>query len=294
MGSPSTGVCGRVRRGGARCADAVIERAIPRTGELLPVIGLGTWQTFDVGPAAYLSRADLLQRFSELGGRVVDTSPMYGEAETAIGAMVADRGLHDQLFFATKVWIRGKGEGVRQMNESFSKLQVPLVDLMQVHNLLDVDSHLETLAEWKTEGRVRYVGVTHYTVESHSQLERFLDRGIVDFVQCNYSLAVRRAESRLLPMAAAHGVATLINRPFESGQSFREAARRPLPAVAVELGCESWAQVFLKYAIAHPAVTCVIPATSDLDHLEQNMAAGIGPVPDEAARHALVDAWERG
>jgi diketogulonate reductase-like aldo/keto reductase len=270
----------------------VIERAIPATGELLPVIGLGTWQTFDVGPADHEARGQVLQRFVELGGRVVDTSPMYRQAEAAIGAVVVERGLRDSLFLATKVWTRA-AEGAAQMEESLGKLQVPAVDLLQVHNLLDVEAHLETLAEWKAGGRTRYVGVTHYTVESHRELERFLERDIVDFVQFNYSLAVRDAEARLLPAAAERGVATLINRPFESGQSFRDAARAPLPAVARDLGCETWAQVFLKYVISHPAVTCVIPATADLDHLEQNMAAGIGPLPSAQERRALVEAWER-
>ena len=206
----------------------------------------------------------MLQRFVALGGRLVDSSPMYGRAETAIGALASASDLHDRLFLATKVWTRGAAAGAAQMRESLAKLGVPAIDLMQVHNLLDVEAHLETLAEWKAAGRVRYVGVTHYTVESHRLLEPFLGRGLIDFVQCNYSLAVRDAESRLLPLAAEHGVATLINRPFESGAAFRTSGGRPLPPIARELGCESWAQVFLKYVISHPAVTCVIPATASL------------------------------
>jgi diketogulonate reductase-like aldo/keto reductase len=270
----------------------VIERTIPRSGERLPVVGLGTWQTFDVAPSEYAARAQVLQRFVDLGGRLVDTSPMYGRAEKAIGAVADRHGLHDRLFFATKVWTRGAEAGVAQMHESLAKLGVPAIDLMQVHNLVDVDAHLETLAEWKAAGRARYVGVTHYTVESHRQLEPFLGRGIIDFVQCNYSLAVRDAESRLLPLAAEHGVATLINRPFESGAAFKASGQRPLPEVARELGCETWALAFLKYVIAHPAVTCVIPATASVAHLEENMAAGRGRLPDESERRALVEAWE--
>jgi len=270
----------------------VIERTIPRSGERLPVIGMGTWQTFDVGPTDYAMRAQVLQRFVELGGRLVDTSPMYGRAEKAIGATADGHSLHDRLFFATKVWTRGAEAGVAQMHESLAKLGVRSLDLMQVHNLVDVEAHLETLAEWKAAGRVRYVGVTHYTVESHRQLEPFLGRGIIDFVQCNYSLAVRDAESRLLPLAAEHGVATLINRPFESGAAFKASSERALPQVARELGCKTWSQAFLKYVIAHPAVTCVIPATASLEHLEQNMAAGTGRLPDESERRALVEAWE--
>jgi aryl-alcohol dehydrogenase-like predicted oxidoreductase len=270
----------------------VIERVIPRSGESLPVIGLGTWQTFDVGPSDYTARAQGLQRFVDLGGRLVDTSPMYGRAEKALGAVADGHGLHDRLFFATKVWTRGAAAGVAQMHDSLAKLGVPSIDLMQVHNLVDVEAHLDTLAEWKAAGRVRYVGVTHYTVESHRQLEPFLGRGLIDFVQCNYSLAVRDAEARLLPLAAEHGVATVINRPFESGAAFTISAGRPLPPVARELGCETWAQAFLKYVISHPAVTCVIPATSSLAHLEQNMAAGFGRLPDAAERRALVASWE--
>jgi diketogulonate reductase-like aldo/keto reductase len=253
---------------------------------------MGTWQTFDVGPTDYATRAQVLQRFVDLGGRLVDTSPMYGRAETAIGAVADADGLHDRLFFATKVWTRGAEAGVAQMHESLAKLGVQAIDLMQVHNLVDVEAHLETLAEWKAAGRVRYVGVTHYTVESHRQLEPFLGRGIIDFVQCNYSLAVRDAELRLLPLAAEHGVATLINRPFESGAAFKASSERTLPQIARELGCETWSQAFLKYVIAHSAVTCVIPATASLEHLEQNMAAGTGRLPDESERRAFVKAWE--
>jgi aryl-alcohol dehydrogenase-like predicted oxidoreductase len=271
----------------------VIERAIPGSGELLPVIGLGTWQTFDVGPSDYPSRGHLLERFVELGGRLVDTSPMYGRAETAIGAAADRHALHDRLFLATKVWTRGAPAGVAQMHDSLATLGVQTIDLMQVHNLVDVEAHLDTLAEWKAAGRVRYVGVTHYTVEAHRQLEPFLDRGVIDFVQCNYSLAVRDAELRLLPLAADHGVATLINRPFESGAAFKASRERALPPIARELGCDTWAQAFLKFVIAHPAVTCVIPATASLAHLEQNMAAGNGRLPDESERQALVNAWER-
>jgi diketogulonate reductase-like aldo/keto reductase len=217
---------------------------------------------------------------------------MYGRAETAMGAVADGHGLHDRLFFATKVWTRGAAAGVAQMHDSLAKLGLQSIDLMQVHNLVDVGAHLETLAEWKAAGRVRYVGVTHYTVESHRQLEPFLGHGIIDFVQCNYSLAVREAESRLLPLAAEHGVATLINRPFESGAAFRESGARALPPIARDLGCQTWAQVFLKYVISHPAVTCVIPATASLAHLEQNMTAGTGRLPDEKERQALVEAWE--
>jgi diketogulonate reductase-like aldo/keto reductase len=258
----------------------------------LPVIGLGTWQTFDVTRAAYSGRAQVLKRFVELGGRVVDTSPMYGKSETVIGDLASELHLQDSLFLATKVWAQGQRAGVAQMEASLGKLRAERIDLMQVHNLVDVETHLETLAEWKAQGKVRYIGVTHYTVDSHVKLEPFLRRGTIDFVQFNYSLAVRDAENRLLPLAAANGVATLINRPFENGGIFGEVSRRPLPAIALELQCKSWAQLFVKYVISHAAVTCVIPATSNVQHLEENMTAAREPLPDEAMRAEIVRAWE--
>lgn len=270
----------------------MLQRRIPNTGELLPVIGLGTWQTFDVERTDYASRTSVLKRFVELGGRVVDSSPMYGQSESVVGQLATDLGVHSQLFIATKVWTTGRVAGQRQMEESSRRLRAPCVDLMQVHNLVDAETHLDTLTGWKAEGRIRYVGVTHYTVESHALLEPFLRRGDIDFVQCNYSLAVRDAERRLLPLAAEHGVATLINRPFENGQIFDRARAKPLPAMAADLECESWSQLFLKYVIAHPAVTCVIPATSQVSHLEANMRAGEEPLPTESMRHAIARAWD--
>jgi diketogulonate reductase-like aldo/keto reductase len=270
----------------------VIQRVIPRTGELLPVVGLGTWQTFDVTRAEYPGRARLLRRFVELGGKVIDSSPMYGKSEAVVGDLASQLQIQDKLFVATKVWTPGRGAGVAQMNASLRKLRVARVDLMQVHNLIDVEAHLETLLEWKATGKVRYIGVTHYTVESHAKLEPFLRRGDIDFVQFNYSLAVRAAEERLLPLAASHGVATLINRPFENGSMFGNAARRPLPAFAADLQCQSWAQLFVKYVVSHPAVTCVIPATSNVQHLEENMSAAHEPLPTDALRAAIVRAWE--
>ena len=259
---------------------------------MLPVIGLGTWQTFDVTRQEYPGRARLLQRFVELGGKVVDSSPMYGKAETVVGDLASQLQIQPKLFVATKVWTPGRDAGVAQMDASLRKLRVARIDLMQVHNLVDVEAHLATLMEWKATGKLRYIGVTHYTVESHAKLEPFLRRGDIDFVQFNYSLAVRHAEERLLPLAASHGVATLINRPFENGDMFGDAAHKPLPSIASELQCQSWAQLFVKYVVSHPAVTCVIPATSNVQHLEENMSAARGPLPTAAMRAALVRAWE--
>jgi diketogulonate reductase-like aldo/keto reductase len=270
----------------------VIERTIPRTGESLPVVGLGTWRTFDVTAGEYDTRRRVLERFVELGGRLVDTSPMYGKSEAVIGQLAGDLNLHRQLFMATKVWTSGGREGVEQMEESYRRLRVARMDLLQVHNLVDVETHLETLAAWKADGRVRYVGVTHYTVDAHARLEPFLRRAEIDFVQFNYSLAVRDAERYLLPLAQELGVATLINRPFENGDVLRRAAGRPLPGMAAELQCHSWAQLFVKFAISHPAVTCIIPATSRVDHLEENMRAAREPLPTPEMRSALARAWD--
>ena len=270
----------------------MLQRKIPRTGELLPVIGMGTWQTFDVAPEHYTSREAVLQRFVELGGRVVDSSPMYRKSETVVGDLAHQLSPRPPLLMATKVWTTGRDAGVKQMEESFRKLRVQTMDLMQVHNLVDAETHLETLKDWKAARKVRYVGVTHWTVEAHTLLEPFLRRGDIDFIQFNYSLAVRDAEARLLPMAAEHGVATLINRPFENGDVFRAASRKPLPDLASALDCRTWAQLFVKYVIAHPAVTCIIPATANVAHLEENMRAAQGAIPDEHMRRAIIRAWE--
>ena len=258
----------------------------------MAAVGLGTWQTFDVGPAEYPSRSAVLRRFVELGGGLVDSSPMYGLAEEVVGELANALQLQDRLFVATKVWTRGPRLGIAQMEQSFAKLRVSKIDLMQVHNLVDVETHLSTLRQWKEQGRIRYIGITHYIVDAHRELELLVRRPEIDFVQFNYSLAVRDAERRLLPAAAEHGVATLINRPFESGAMFHRTTRARLPRVAEPLGCRTWAELFLKYVISHPAVTCVIPATANLQHLEQNMSAGHDPLPDAAMREEIARAWD--
>ncbi|HEX5816886.1 MAG TPA: aldo/keto reductase, partial [Methylomirabilota bacterium] len=240
---------------------AGILRAIPSSGETLPVIGLGTWQTFDVGTGAErASRQQVLQRFAELGGRVVDSSPMYGRAEAVVGELAAELGLRDRLFLATKVWTRGREAGVAQMEASRRHLGAKVVDLMQVHNLVDWRTHLTTLRDWKQAGRIRYLGVTHYTASAHGELESVIRTEPLDFVQLNYSLAERDAERRLLPLAADRGVAVLVNRPFAEGGLFRRVRGRAVPPWAAEIGCQTWAQLFLKWIVAQPAVTCVIPA----------------------------------
>jgi len=252
--------------------------ALPRQSR----VGLGTWQTFDALDA-------ILPLFVQLGGSVVDTSPMYGRAEEVLGAVAVKHGLRDKLFVATKVWTSGKRAGIAQMEDSERKLRGP-VDLMQVHNLLDAGTHLETLREWKRAGRIRFLGVTHYTSGAYPELARYLERGGIDFVQVNYSLAEREAERRILPLAAERGIAVLINRPFGGGTLFRDARSKPLPPFAKDLGCTSWAELFLKFVLSHPAVTCAIPATSKPEHLRQNMNAGHGPMPNAGMRQRIVAA----
>jgi aryl-alcohol dehydrogenase-like predicted oxidoreductase len=274
---------------GLGAGGAPIVRAIPASRETVPVIGLGTWQTFDVSGAAELARRrEILEAFAQLGGRVVDSSPMYGRAEAVVGELATALGVRDRLFLATKVWTRGRQPGVAQMETSQRRLRTDVIDLMQVHNLVDWRTHLATLREWKAAGRIRYLGVTHYTASAHGELAAILEAEPVDFVQVNYSLAERDAERRLLPLAAERGVAVVVNRPFAEGALFRRVRGKALPGWAAELGCHSWAQLFLKWIVAHPAVTCVIPATSRPEHLRDNMQAGVGPLPDAAARGRLA------
>jgi aryl-alcohol dehydrogenase-like predicted oxidoreductase len=276
--------------GGASGASAApILRAIPASKETLPVIGLGTWQTFDVGAdAAREPLRRVLQRFVELGGRVVDSSPMYGRAESVVGDLAAELGLRDKLFIATKVWTSGREAGIAQVEESVRRLRAGRLDLMQVHNLVDWRTHLRTLGEWKRAGRVRYVGVTHYTAGAYGELEQVMKSAPLDFVQLNYSLLEREAERRLLPLAADRGIAVLVNRPFAEGGLFRRVRSQTLPPWAAEIGCRNWATLFLKWIVGHPAVTCVIPATSRPEHLEDNMQAATGPVPDAAMRDRIA------
>ena len=264
-------------------------RRIPSSGETLPVIGLGTWQTFDVGTeqADRAPLAEVLSAFAALGGRLIDSSPMYGRSEEVAGDLAASLGLRDKLFVATKVWTQGKSAGIRQMEESMRKLRAKPIDLMQVHNLVDVETHLATLREWKRQGRVRYIGVTHYTAGSHDDVARIIRAEAVDFVQINYSAAEREAEQRLLPLAQERGVAVIVNRPFAGGEVIRRLRDRPLPSWAAEFDCSSWAQLLLKYVVSHPAVTCAIPATSKLAHLRDNMQAGTGRLPDAKMRDAI-------
>jgi diketogulonate reductase-like aldo/keto reductase len=267
------------------------QRPIPSTGESIPAVGLGTWQTFDVGEAerdrAPLS--EILQRFTQHGGRLVDSSPMYGRSETVVGDLAHALGIQERLFYATKVWTRGEEDGIAQMNRSMSRMRSDPMDLMQIHNLVDWQTHLRTLQRWKSDGRIRYTGITHYQVGAFDDLERILRSEELDFVQLNFSIATREAENRLLPLAADRGVGTIINRPYETGSLFRAVRGQTVPTWASEFDCESWGQFFLKYILSEPNVTCVIPATSNPEHLTDNMRAGYGRLPDQRARQRMVE-----
>jgi aryl-alcohol dehydrogenase-like predicted oxidoreductase len=276
--------------GGVAMAASMIQRSIPRTGESLPVIGLGTWQTFDVGKgqSAREPLQAVLRDFVRLQGKVIDSSPMYGNSEGVVGDLAAELGVRQQLFLATKVWTSGRDAGIRQMEESFRRLRTPVMDLMQVHNLVDWRTHLDTLRGWKEQGKVRYVGVTHYTASAYDQLARVLESEDLDFVQLNYSIAERDAEHRLLPLAANKRIAVLVNRPFAAGGLFSKLRSKPLPPWAQDIDCASWAQFLLKFVISHHAVTCAIPATSKVEHLTDNMGAGVGRLPDAGMRQRMA------
>lgn len=277
-------------RGKEAAMDPLLTRPIPSSGEALPVVGMGTWQTFDVGPSREERDPleEVLRAFAELGGRLVDSSPMYGRSEEVVGALAGKLGLRPALFLATKVWTAGKAEGIRQMEDSMRKLRADPIDLIQVHNLVDTAAHLDTLARWKKEGRVRYLGVTHYTASAHGEVARAMTSHSLDFIQINYSAGERDAEKKVLPLARDKGVAVIANRPFAGGGLLRRLRGKPLPAWASEIDCASWAQVLLKFALSHPAVTCAIPATSKAAHLRDNMGAGLGRFPDAALRARIA------
>jgi diketogulonate reductase-like aldo/keto reductase len=272
-------------------SSAMLTRAIPSTGEKLPVIGLGTWQAFDVDLTADTRRqlGDVLSLFVKLGGRVIDTSPMYGHAEDVIGELTTALGIQDKIFLATKVWTRGKENGIKSMERSMALLRAKRIDLMQVHNLVDVQTQLATLREWKSQGRIRYVGITHYEGGAFADVEKIMRSEKLDFVQINYSLMEREAEERLLPLAQERGVAVIVNRPFGGGDLFSRARSKPLPDWTAEFGCHSWAQFFLKWIVANSAVTCAIPATDKPRHLEENLQGGTGALPDAKTRQRMVE-----
>jgi diketogulonate reductase-like aldo/keto reductase len=272
-------------------SSAMLTRTIPSSGEKLPVIGLGTWRAFDVDLTSDIRRQleAVLSLFVKLSGRVIDSSPMYGRAEEVIGELTAALGIRDKLFLATKVWTHGKESGITSMERSMALLRTKRIDLMQVHNLLDVQTHLATLRKWKTEGRIRYLGITHYEAGVFAEIEKIMNSEELDFVQINYSLMEPEAEQRILPLAQQRGVAVIVNRPFGAGDLFDKVRSKPLPEWATEFDCRSWAQFFLKWIVAHPAVTCAIPATNKPRHLEDNIQGGIGRLPDPNTRRRMVE-----
>jgi len=275
---------------GTSTVNSMLTRRIPSSGELLPVIGLGTSDVFDVGAdeAARAPLAQVLKILLEAGGSLLDTSPMYGRAEGVSGELVAAAGARARMFLATKVWTTGKAEGLRQIEDSMRLLKTGVLDLVQVHNLVDLATQLANVRALKEAGRVRYIGITHYTVAAHAELERVIGREALDFVQFNYSIVTRDAEQRLLPLAAERKVAVLVNRPYEDGALFARVRGKPLPEWAAEFGCTSWGQFFLKFIVSHPAVSCVIPATSNPRHMLDNAAAGHGRLPEQPMREKMA------
>ena len=276
-------------------APAMLTRPIPSTGEVISVIGLGTWRAFDVGtdPATRQPLREVLQLLLDAGGRMIDSSPMYGRAEAVTGDLLAELDARPRAFVATKVWTTGRDRGIEQMRRSAQLLRTEVIDLVQIHNLVDWRTHLATLRRMKEEGRIRYIGITHYTTGALPELARILvgEPGI-DFVQLGYSLATRAAETELLQTAAARGVAVIVNQPLERGDLFRRVRRRALPDWVREFDCTSWAQLFLKYILAEPAVTCVIPATGNPEHMRDNFGAGFGRLPDAHQRQQIRRLWD--
>lgn len=268
-----------------------IRRVIASSGEPLPVIGMGSWITFNVSDDARARAAlrGVLQAFFANGGALIDSSPMYGSSEEVIGALLKQVTHRQPVFCATKVWTPGRWLGEKQMERSRELWGVQRFDLMQIHNMLDWETHLETLKAWKAEGKVRYVGITTSHGRRHDELEQAMKKEPFDFVQFTYNLADRQAEQRLLPLAQERGMAAIINRPFEGGALFGHVRGKPLPPWAAEFDCRNWAQFFLKFIVSHPAVTCAIPATSKVDHMLENMGANFGRLPDAATRRRMAD-----
>ena len=270
--------------------ERMLTREIPASGEALPVIGLGTYSVFDVAGSAeeIALRREIVATMTDAGGSLIDTSPMYNRSERVIGNIIEAGTDRNALFIATKVWTDGRESGIAQMQRSAELMNSEVIDLMQVHNLRDTDTHMGTIREWQRAGRIRYNGLTHYTAGAHAALEAAMRKHQPEFIQINYSLTEREADERLLPLAQDMGIAVLINRPYQAGRLFAAVAGRALPDWAMEFAA-SWGQFFLKFIISHPAVTCVIPATSRLRHMQDNVQAGFGAMPDTATRKRMVE-----
>ncbi|NLD54222.1 MAG: aldo/keto reductase [Burkholderiaceae bacterium] len=275
-------------------AERMHRRVIPSSGEELPVVGCGTYVGFDVAPgsAAYRELPGVLQALFDAGGSVLDSSPMYGRAESTLGELLESTGSRNRAFVATKVWISSRERGIEQMTESMKRLRMKPLDLMQIHNLVDWRAHLPTLRDWKEQGAIRYLGVSHYTASAYAEVEAVMREHALDFLQINYSVEEREAEARLLPLAADLGIAVLVNRPFGGGGLLGRLRKRPLPDWVADIGCTSWAQVLLKFVLGHPAVTCVIPGTGKALHMRDNAAAGTGITPDLVMRERIAALWK--
>jgi diketogulonate reductase-like aldo/keto reductase len=267
------------------------KRIIPSSGEKIPAVGLGTWRVFDAGnsQSRRAPLLDVLRTLDVKGASVIDSSPMYGSSETVVGDLSQQLNIRSKIFLATKVWTSGKEDGIEQMNRSFQKMKATKMDLMQVHNLVDVHTHLKTLHKWKEEGKIRYIGITHYLPSAYPEMIRLIKSEKLDFIQCCYNIETRDAEKELLPLSKDKGVAVLINRPFQEGALFGRIGGRPIPEWSKEYGINNWAQFFLKFILAHPGVTCVIPGTSQSVHLEENLNAAIGKLPDERTRQKMAE-----
>lgn len=273
---------------------SLVQRNIPHTIEYLPVIGLGTAGNLSGmdDPETKKQLGAVMQTFFDRGGQLIDSSPMYGDAETAIGTLLKDVKNKENLFAATKVWTYGREAGIKQMDQSFQRMGVKKMDLMQIHNLRDWQIHIATLREWKEQGKIRFIGITTSHGRDHAELQRIMEIEKLDFVQFSYSMGERIAEERLLPLAADKGIATLINRPFQRGELFKAVKGKKLPKWAAEFDCSSWGQFFLKFVVSHPAVTCAIPMTSKVKHMADNMGASYGGLPDEATRAKMISLIE--
>ena len=272
-------------------SSTMLARTIPSSGEKLPAIGLGTWKAFDVDLSADIRKQleDVLTQFVKLGGRMIDSSPMYDRAEKVIGDLTSSLGMREKLFLATKVWTEGKQSGIQSIERSMALLRTKRIDLMQVHNLVDLNTQLATLQEWKQLRRIRYTGITHYESGALGEIEKLMRNQKFDFLQINYSLMEPEAEERVLPLAQERGIAVIANRPFGSGELFSKVRSKPLPDWATEFHCRSWAQFFLKWIVANQAITCAIPATNKPRHLEDNMQGGIGRLPDAKLRRRMAE-----
>ncbi|MEO1051491.1 MAG: aldo/keto reductase [Bacteroidota bacterium] len=266
------------------------KKPIPSSGEQLPVVGVGTWQTFDVGnnDSEREPLRQVLKLLTEKGGSVIDSSPMYGRSEGVVGELSKELDLSKKLFGATKVWTSGKQSGIRQMEQSMQLMNKRPMDLMQVHNLVDWRTHLDTLKGWKADGKVRYMGITHYVESAYDDMEQIMKNHPIDFIQLNYSILSRTAEQSILPLAQDRGIAVIVNRPYEGGSLFRKTRGKEIPTWAKDFDCNSWGQFFLKYMVSHPAVNCVIPGTAKPKHMIDNLGAGLGRLPNAEQRKRMV------